>query len=132
MASRTAATDVSRRDALKAVGAVVAGATLGLSGSRRAESQTPKRGGVFRICAFTDPSGFDPHLTTFDVTRRRAILYDIQRYLAEQAYISTARRGKSSAPGAVRQELHAESRQRLWRPAHGRLAGQMSLETAFL
>jgi hypothetical protein len=48
MASRTAATDVSRRDAL-AVGAVVAGATFGLSGSRRAESQTPKRGGVFRI-----------------------------------------------------------------------------------
>jgi hypothetical protein len=46
MAGRTAATDVSRRDAL-AVGAVVAGATFGLSGSRRAESQTPKRGGVF-------------------------------------------------------------------------------------
>lgn len=63
MASRTTATDVSRRDALKAVGAVVAGATFGLAGSRRAESQTPKRGGVFRICAFTDPSGFDPHLT---------------------------------------------------------------------
>jgi len=63
MASRTTATDVSRRDALKAVGAVVAGATFGLSGSQRAESQTPKRGGVFRICAFTDPSGFDPHLT---------------------------------------------------------------------
>src|SRR5713101_9932446 len=63
MAAHTAATDVSRRDALKAVGAVVAGATFGLSGSRRAESQTPKRGGVFRICAFTDPSGFDPHLT---------------------------------------------------------------------
>jgi hypothetical protein len=31
-------------------------------GSRLAESQTPKRGG-FRICGFTDPSGFDPHLT---------------------------------------------------------------------
>ena len=33
--------------------------------------------------------------------------------------------------GAVRHELHAESRQRLRRPAQGRLAGQISLETAF-
>ena len=40
MASVTTATDVSRRDALKTVGAVAAGATFGLSGSRRAESRT--------------------------------------------------------------------------------------------
>jgi len=51
MATRTA---VSRRDALKAVGAAMAGATFGLAGSRLAESQTPKRGGVFRIYAFTE------------------------------------------------------------------------------
>lgn len=55
---------VSRRDLLKLSGAAVAaGVTIDFLAPRPAEAQTPKRGGVFRICAFADPTGFDPHLT---------------------------------------------------------------------
>jgi peptide/nickel transport system substrate-binding protein len=58
---------VNRRDLLKLGGIAAAAGAVGAGGRLidpgRAEAQTPKRGGVFRICAFTDPSGFDPHLT---------------------------------------------------------------------
>jgi peptide/nickel transport system substrate-binding protein len=49
---------LTRRDVLTlgTVGLVTAAA-------RPALAQTPKRGGVFRICAQLDPPGFDPHQT---------------------------------------------------------------------
>ena len=57
---------LTRRDLLKlggaALGSGVAGARLAPS-VPPAEAQTPKRGGVFRVCAVADPTGFDPHLT---------------------------------------------------------------------
>jgi peptide/nickel transport system substrate-binding protein len=55
---------LTRRDLLKlggaALGAGVAGASLT---PPAALAQAPKRGGVFRVCAVADPTGFDPHLT---------------------------------------------------------------------
>ena len=55
---------IDRRDLLKlAGGALAAGASLDLAAPGPATAQAPKRGGVFRICAVADPSGFDPHLT---------------------------------------------------------------------
>ena len=73
----------------------------------------------------------DPKLTemirlqrrTFDVAKRREIIYDIQRYVAQQVYClygpSVSAVGRV---GAVRQELRAEHRPRLRRPPDGRLA----------
>ena len=73
----------------------------------------------------------DPKLTdmiiqqrrTFDEKKRREIIYDIQRYFSQQAYhlFEPVREGDRSV-GAVRQELHAERRQRLRRPPHGGVA----------
>ena len=54
---------VSRRDVLKAGGALALGAASGLNQPPPAEAQAPKRGGVFRICATLDPVGFDPQQT---------------------------------------------------------------------
>jgi len=58
---------VSRRDALKLAGAALAagvsGASVDVGRSGPAAAQTPKRGGIFRICAGLDPVGFDPHQT---------------------------------------------------------------------
>ncbi|PYM75783.1 MAG: hypothetical protein DME03_10340, partial [Candidatus Rokuibacteriota bacterium] len=48
---------VSRRDALRLAGAALA------VGVGPAAAQTPKRGGIFRICSQLDPVGFDPHQT---------------------------------------------------------------------
>jgi hypothetical protein len=76
----------------------------------------------------------DPKLTdmiklqrrTFDVTQRRQIVYDIQRYLAEQGYFGANGSTRVvSAWDAPRPELHAEQRPRLRRPPHGRLARQV-------
>ncbi len=58
--------DFTRRDMLRLGGAAVAAASR--LDPAPAAAQTPKRGGVF------------------DVTKRREIVYDIQRYLAEQMY----------------------------------------------
>ncbi len=63
MEARPDVTDVSRRELLRLAGATAAGAALALPAARPADAQAPKRGGVFRICAVADPSGFDPHLT---------------------------------------------------------------------
>ncbi len=58
---------VSRRDALKLAGAALAagvsGASVDVGRPGPAAAQTPKRGGIFRICAGLDPVGFDPHQT---------------------------------------------------------------------
>jgi peptide/nickel transport system substrate-binding protein len=61
MAAPVAPATVSRRDLLKLGGAAAAAGTLPLVG-RRAEAQTPKRGGVFRIRGEDATTGFDPHL----------------------------------------------------------------------
>jgi hypothetical protein len=81
--------DLTRRQLLLLGGA--AGAAAGLGVASPAAGQTPRRGGIFRLRG-DDPVGFD--LTemirlqrrTFDATKRRDILYDIQRYLAQQVY----------------------------------------------
>ena len=63
---------ITRRDVLKASGAVVAAGLVG--GSRllvpeTARAQTPKRGGTFRLVLQSDPvTGFDPHQTISFVT----------------------------------------------------------------
>ncbi len=84
--------DITRRDMLRLGGAAIAAASR--LDPEPAAAQTPKRGRVFRIRGEDAASGFDPHLAemirlqrrTFDVTKRREIVYDIQRYLAEQMY----------------------------------------------
>ena len=57
--------DLSRREVLKASAAAVA---LAVTGPQLAATpvlaQTPKRGGVFRLCNLLDAVGFDPHQTT--------------------------------------------------------------------
>jgi peptide/nickel transport system substrate-binding protein len=57
--------DLSRREVLKTGAGVVA---LALTGPQLAPTpvlaQTPKRGGVFRLCNLLDAVGFDPHQTT--------------------------------------------------------------------
>src|SRR6266853_178839 len=61
---------------------------------------------------------------TFDVPKRKQIVYDIQRYLAEQGTSARMARSRSSRPGNP-QELHAEQRLRRRRTAHGRLDRQV-------
>lgn len=102
------AISLTRRNALKAGGAALA---AGMSGPafdllirQTADAQTPKRGGVFRLLYLVhqyvpgqllNAAGVDDtKLTemirlqrrTADVTRRREILYDIQRSLSESVY----------------------------------------------
>jgi hypothetical protein len=78
----------------------------------------------------------DPKLTemitlqrrTLDVAKRRQIVYDIQRYLAEQAFIRSERLGQGRLGlGSPHQELHAEQRVRLRRPNDGRLDRQIGV-----
>ena len=85
--------------------------------------------------AFNSSGVDDPKLTemiklqrrTLDVTKRREIVYDIQRYLAEQVYYAyDAFDDHRVRLGAVREELRTESRSRLRRPAHGRMARPLS------
>jgi peptide/nickel transport system substrate-binding protein len=56
--------DITRRDVLK-TGAALAVAGLGreLAMPDSASAQTPKRGGVFRLCTLLEPVGLDPHQT---------------------------------------------------------------------
>jgi len=56
---------LTRRDVLKAGGAALVTAAVGahlIPGL--AQAQTPKRGGVLRLCNLLDAVGFDPHQTT--------------------------------------------------------------------
>src|SRR5262245_18520078 len=68
-----ATTRPSRRDLLKASGALAAGAlgaAMPLTGPSPASAQTPKRGGVLRLALQSDPvTGFDPHQTISFLTR---------------------------------------------------------------
>jgi peptide/nickel transport system substrate-binding protein len=62
---------ITRRDVLKASGAVAAGLVGGSSllAPGTARAQTPKRGGTFRLVLQSDPvTGFDPHQTISFVT----------------------------------------------------------------
>ena len=63
---------ITRRDVLKASGAVVAAGLVGgssLLAPEMARAQTPKRGGTFRLVLQSDPvTGFDPHQTISFVT----------------------------------------------------------------
>ena len=62
---------ITRRDVLKASGAVVAGLVGGSSllAPETVRAQTPKRGGTFRLVLQSDPvTGFDPHQTISFVT----------------------------------------------------------------
>ena len=77
----------------------------------------------------------DPKLTemiklqrrTFDVAKRREIVYDIQRYVSQQAYYGYgASVSAVGGLGALREELRPEHRPRLRRPPHGRLARQVA------
>ena len=86
MSERPVAAFLTRRDLLKLGAAAVA--------RPRAEPQTPKRGGVFRIAAQLEPVAWDPHQTISFATMtllsfahsRLMIIYDIQRLIAEKAY----------------------------------------------
>src|SRR4030095_5999207 len=71
----------------------------------------------------------DPKLTemiklqrrTLDTAKRREIVYDIQRYLAEQVYYAyDASVTTVVRVGAIREELFTEPRPRLRRAADGR------------
>ncbi len=53
--------DLDRRQLLGLGATALAGTTL--LGPRDASAQTPKRGGVFRLCTIIDPVGLDPHQT---------------------------------------------------------------------
>ncbi len=57
----------SRRQFLKLGATVLAagatGAAFDLQQPPPVDAQTPKRGGIFRLCFVLDPVGFDPHLT---------------------------------------------------------------------
>jgi peptide/nickel transport system substrate-binding protein len=62
---------ITRRDVLKASGAVAAGLVGGSSllAPQTVRAQTPKRGGTFRLVLQSDPvTGFDPHQTISFVT----------------------------------------------------------------
>ena len=63
---------LTRRDVLKASGAVVAAGLVGGAGllaPETARAQTPKRGGTLRLTFISDPvTGFDPHQTISFVT----------------------------------------------------------------
>ena len=78
----------------------------------------------------------DPKLTdmiklqrrTFDVAKRKQVVFDIQRYLADQALFGAD--GSIEDPvgvGRAHQELRAQQRLRLWRAAHGRLDRQVGI-----
>jgi peptide/nickel transport system substrate-binding protein len=54
--------DHGRRDVLKLGGAAMLTAATAARPSP-AGGEPPRRGGVFRVCAVADPTGFDPHLT---------------------------------------------------------------------
>ena len=58
---------VSRRDVLKLAGTALAvgvgGASVDVARPGLALAQTPKRGGMFRLCSSLDPVGFDPQQT---------------------------------------------------------------------
>ena len=56
---------LTRRDVLKVSGAALAAAAVGPHlAPAPAHAQTPKRGGVLRMCNLLDAVGFDPHQTT--------------------------------------------------------------------
>jgi peptide/nickel transport system substrate-binding protein len=54
---------LTRRELLKAGGALALTSALSEAGPGRVEAQTPKRGGTLRLTLITDPLGFDPHQT---------------------------------------------------------------------
>jgi len=54
---------LTRRELLKAGGALAVAGALSTAAPSGAEAQTPKRGGVLRLTLITDPVGFDPHQT---------------------------------------------------------------------
>jgi peptide/nickel transport system substrate-binding protein len=56
--------DLSRREVLKTGASALALAATGPQLVAPAYAQTPKRGGVFRLCNLLDAVGFDPHQTT--------------------------------------------------------------------
>jgi peptide/nickel transport system substrate-binding protein len=64
MAEHGSTAPLSRRDLLK-LGGVALGVAAGPAALAppAALAQAPRRGGVFRVCAVADPTGFDPHLT---------------------------------------------------------------------
>src|SRR5262245_64696496 len=59
--------DISRRGVLKLAGSALAagagGVFVDVARPEPTLAQTPKRGGVFRLCSGLDPVGFDPHQT---------------------------------------------------------------------
>jgi peptide/nickel transport system substrate-binding protein len=59
---------VTRRELLKAGGAVAVGAAIPAVGTSPAAAQTPKRGGTLRLTFQADPLHFDPHQTISFVT----------------------------------------------------------------
>src|SRR5712692_3932862 len=72
MDRRSLPPSITRRDVLKASGAVVAAGLVGgasLLVPETARAQTPKRGGTLRLTFISDPvTGFDPHQTISFVT----------------------------------------------------------------
>src|SRR5438094_15865 len=61
-------TSLTRRELLKAGGALAVTAAAPAIGVESAAAQTPRRGGVFRFAMQLDPQGFDPHATVSFVT----------------------------------------------------------------
>src|SRR3981189_1112712 len=68
----------TRREAMALISGALAGAALG--GNARAQG-TPKRGGILRISAFTNPSSLDP--TTGGAGSDHAFLFTIYDTLTE-------------------------------------------------
>jgi peptide/nickel transport system substrate-binding protein len=67
-AQEASMTALTRRELLKAGGALAAVAAAPALGSDLAAAQTPQRGGTFRFAMQLDPQGFDPHATISFVT----------------------------------------------------------------
>ena len=67
-ATDPAATSLTRRDLLKAGGAVAVAAAVPSVTPTGAAAQTPKRGGTLRMTVLSDPLHFDPHQTISFVT----------------------------------------------------------------
>ena len=61
-------TSLTRRELLKAGGALTIAAAAPAIGAEPAAAQAPRRGGVFRFAMQLDPQGFDPHATLSFVT----------------------------------------------------------------
>jgi len=59
---------LTRRELLKAGGALTIAAAAPAIGAEPAAAQAPRRGGVFRFAMQLDPQGFDPHATLSFVT----------------------------------------------------------------